>query len=79
VLTWCRSARRFRDDLGDQGRDDVAGLVALNVAAPDLADLTGEDLGWRPRPNRALLVDRHLDATTLFIPFVRARRRGESR
>jgi DNA segregation ATPase FtsK/SpoIIIE, S-DNA-T family len=79
LLSWWRSARRFRDDLGDRGRDDVAGLVALNVAAPDLAELTGEDLGWHPRPNRALLVDRHLDTTTLFIPFVRAQRRGESR
>jgi len=79
LLTWWRSVRRFRDDLGPQGRDDVAGLVALNVAAPDLAELTGDDLGWHPRPNRALLVDRHLDASTLFIPFVRAARRGEAR
>lgn len=79
LVTWWRSARRFRDDLGPEGRDDVAGLVALNVPAPDLDELVGDDLGWHPRPNRALLVDRHLDATTLFIPFVRASRRGEAR
>jgi hypothetical protein len=79
LLTWWRAVRRFRDDLGPEGRDDVAGLVALNVAAPDLAELVGRDLGWQPRPNRALLVDRQLDATTLFIPFVRAGRRREAR
>jgi hypothetical protein len=78
LITWWRSARRFRDDLGPDGRDDIAGLVALNVAAPDLSELVGRDLGWRPRSNRALLVDRHLDTTTLFIPFVRVRR-GETR
>lgn len=79
LISWWRSARRFRDDLGPQGRDDVAGLVALNVPAPDLDELAGERLDWHPRPNRALLVDRHLDATTLFIPFVRAGRRREAR
>jgi S-DNA-T family DNA segregation ATPase FtsK/SpoIIIE len=76
VLTWWRVIRRFRDDLGPDGRDGVAGLVALNVPAPDLNELVGEDLGWHPRPNRALLVDRHLDATTPFVPFVRSERRG---
>lgn len=78
LITWWRVPRRFRDDLGPDGRDDVAGLVALNVTAPDLTGLVGQDLGWHPRPNRALLVDRHLDTTTLFIPFVRVRR-GEPR
>lgn len=79
LLTWWRSARRFRDDLGADARDDVAGLVALNVPAPELAALVGQDPGWRPRPNRALLVDRQLDTTTLFIPFVRSARPGQAR
>lgn len=71
LLTWWRGVRRFREDLGPAGRDDVAGLVALNVSGADLADLVGHDLPWQPRPNRALLVDRHVDRATLFIPFVR--------
>jgi hypothetical protein len=79
LVSWWRSARRFRDDLGPEGRDDVAGLVALNVPAPDLDQLAGEPLDWHARPNRALLIDRQVEATTLFIPFVRAGRRREDR
>ncbi len=69
LLTWWRSARRLRDDLGADGRDEMAGLVALNVAAADLSDLIGTEVPWQPRPNRALLLDRHHDRMAPFIPF----------
>ncbi|MEV4728035.1 cell division protein FtsK, partial [Micromonospora humida] len=73
LLGWWRGLRRLADDLGgSQNRDDVACLVALNVPADDLGLHLGvTDLVWTPRPNRALLVDRHVPRTALIVPFVR--------
>ena len=73
LLGWWRGVRRFSDDLGSSGRDDVAGLVALNVPAKDLGSLIGNYLlDWQPRPNRALFIDQHEDRTALIVPFVRS-------
>ncbi|WP_281895660.1 FtsK/SpoIIIE domain-containing protein [Micromonospora humidisoli] len=73
LLGWWRGLPRLADDLGgSQNRDDVACLVALNVPADDLGLHLGvTDLVWTPRPNRALLVDRHAPRTALIVPFVR--------
>lgn len=72
VIGWWRVLRRFTDDLGSSGKDDVAGLVALNVTAKDLGNLLGNyTLEWQPRPNRALFIDQHEDRSTLVVPFVR--------
>ncbi|SCG48115.1 FtsK/SpoIIIE domain-containing protein [Micromonospora humi] len=71
VLGWWRGLRRLADDLGGSGhRDDVTGLVALNVPAADLGLHLGvHDLAWTPREGRALLVDRHDHRTALVVPF----------
>lgn len=71
VLGWWRGLRRLADDLGGSGhRDDVTGLVALNVPAADLGLHLGvHDLAYQPRDGRALLVDRHEHRTALIVPF----------
>ncbi|WFE41380.1 FtsK/SpoIIIE domain-containing protein [Micromonospora sp. WMMD998] len=71
VLGWWRGLRRLADDLGGSGhRDDVTGLVALNVPAADLGLHLGvHDLAYTPRDGRALLVDRHDHRTALIVPF----------
>ena len=78
VLGWWHETRSLAEDLGDGGRDDVAGLVALNVTAQELSSVTGgEGLDWTPRENRALLIDRSQDRTMLIVPFVGPARRAE--
>jgi len=73
LLAWWRSLARFTEDIGGSaGREDVACLVALNVPGNELGLALGRiNLEWRPRPNRALLVDRHDDRTQVIVPFVR--------
>jgi S-DNA-T family DNA segregation ATPase FtsK/SpoIIIE len=73
LLGWWRGLRRFGEDTGGLGgRDDVAGLVLLGVSGSDAAVFLGEiDLDWRPRPNRALLHDRHTTRTEVIVPFSR--------
>ncbi|WP_213455005.1 FtsK/SpoIIIE domain-containing protein [Rhizomonospora bruguierae] len=71
LLAWWRGPRRFTEEVGGSAREDVAGLVLLNVPATDAALLLGAPVDWRPRPNRALLHDRHADRTAVFVPFVR--------
>ncbi|MEU8024456.1 FtsK/SpoIIIE domain-containing protein [Micromonospora haikouensis] len=71
LLGWWRGLRRLADDLGGaHHRDDVACLVALNVPGAELGLHLGEhDLAYTPRPDRALLVDRHDQRTRLIVPF----------
>ena len=70
LLSWWRGLRRFNEEVGGSaGREDVAGLVFLNVPATDVSLLLGRPVDWQPRPNRALLHDRHADRTTVFVPF----------
>ena len=73
MLGWWRATRRFSEVIGGSaGREDVACLVALNVPGNELALLVGDHtLTWQPRPNRALLLDRHDQRQQLFVPFVR--------
>ncbi|MFC5922631.1 FtsK/SpoIIIE domain-containing protein [Micromonospora vulcania] len=73
LLGWWRGLRRLADDLGGtQNRDDVACLVALNVPGAELALHLGvHELAYTPRPDRALLVDRHDQRTRLIVPFAR--------
>jgi len=83
LIGWWRGLRRFSEDTGGSaGRDDVAGIVLLNVPATDAALFLGEsDLDWRPGPNRALLHDRHISRTEVIVPFARRAemRAGETR
>jgi hypothetical protein len=72
LLSWWRGARRFTEEVGPAAREDVAGLVLLNVPAAEASLLLGEQVDWQPRPNRALLHDRHTGRTSVFVPFVRA-------
>jgi DNA segregation ATPase FtsK/SpoIIIE, S-DNA-T family len=70
LLSWWRGLRRFNEEVGgSSGREDVAGLVFLNVPATDVSLMVGRPVDWHPRPNRALLHDRHADRTTVFVPF----------
>ncbi|MEU8297335.1 FtsK/SpoIIIE domain-containing protein [Micromonospora sp. NPDC048909] len=73
LLGWWRGLRRLADDLGGtQNRDDMACLVALNVPGSELGLHLGvHDLAYTPRPDRALLVDRHDQRTRLIVPFAR--------
>jgi len=79
LLSWWRIARRFADAIGGSaGREDVACLVALNVPGNELSSLVGDHtLTWQPRPNRALLLDRHDQRQQLIVPFVRPGRHEE--
>jgi DNA segregation ATPase FtsK/SpoIIIE, S-DNA-T family len=72
VFGWWRGLRRFTEDTGgSMAREDVAGLVLLNVPATDATLLIGDaSLDWQPRPNRALLHDRHTNRTEVIVPFV---------
>ncbi|MEV6304953.1 FtsK/SpoIIIE domain-containing protein [Actinoplanes sp. NPDC051861] len=72
LLSWWRLPRRFGEAIGGSGgREDVACLVALNVPGTELGTLLGDHTTvWEPRPNRALLLDRHEQRTQLIVPFV---------
>jgi hypothetical protein len=72
VLGWWRSLSRLSADLGSTAREDIACLLALNVPAQELQQFLGRyDLYHDPRPNRALLLDRHQDVARVLVPFVR--------
>ena len=72
LLSWWRGLRRFTEETGGvAGREDVAGLVFLNVPGQDVTLMLGRPLDWQPRENRALLHDRHADRTVTIVPFVR--------
>ncbi|WP_018352308.1 FtsK/SpoIIIE domain-containing protein [Longispora albida] len=73
VLGWWRGLRRFNEDIGgSSGREDVACLVTLNLPGSEVAMLLGQaQLDWQYRPNRALLIDRHTDRVSTFVPYVR--------
>ena len=71
LLSWWRGLRRFSEETGGSaGREDVAGLVFLNVPQQDVCLMVGKQLDWQPRENRALLHDRHADRTVTIVPFV---------
>jgi DNA segregation ATPase FtsK/SpoIIIE, S-DNA-T family len=71
LLSWWRGLRRFSEETGGStGREDVAGLLFLNVAQSDVALQLGRPVDWQPRPNRALLHDRHADRTVTVVPFL---------
>ena len=72
VLGWWRGLSRFTRDVGGSATEDFACLVALNVPVKALQDVVAlYDLHYVPRPNRALLLDRHANTATLIVPFVR--------
>jgi hypothetical protein len=72
LLSWWRGLRRFSEEVGGSaGREDVAGMVFLNVPGQDVSLLLGRPVDWQPRPNRALLHDRHADRTVTIVPFAR--------
>jgi hypothetical protein len=71
LLSWWRGLRRFTEETGGSaGREDVAGLLFLNVPQSDVALMLGRSVDWHPRPNRALLHDRHADRTVTVVPFL---------
>jgi hypothetical protein len=67
LLSWWRDSRRFAFDTGGE---EVAGLLFLNVPSSDVAQLLGRPVDWQPRPNRALLYDRHVDRSVTVAPFL---------
>ena len=75
LLTWWRGLRRFAEETGGTaGREDVAGLMFLNVPQQDVMLMIGKPVDWQPRPNRALLYDRQTDRLDRLVPFVRPER-----
>jgi hypothetical protein len=71
LLSWWRGLRRFGEETGGSaGREDVAGLLFLNVAQSDVSLMLGRPVDWQPRPNRALLHDRQADRTVTVVPFL---------
>lgn len=71
LLSWWRGMRRFGEETGgSMGREDVAGLLFLNVPQSDVSLMLGRPVDWQPRANRALLHDRHADRTVTVVPFV---------
>ncbi|MEV6306281.1 FtsK/SpoIIIE domain-containing protein [Actinoplanes sp. NPDC051861] len=73
LLSWWRGVRRFGEETGgSMGREDVAGLLFLNVPQSDVMLLLGRPVDWHPRANRALLHDRHADQLVTIVPFVNA-------
>ncbi|MGX6603875.1 FtsK/SpoIIIE domain-containing protein [Micromonosporaceae bacterium Da 78-11] len=71
LLSWWRGLRRFSEETGGStGREDVAGLLFLNVPQSDVSLMLGRPVDWQPRPNRALLHDRHADRTVTVVPFL---------
>ncbi|WP_204297838.1 FtsK/SpoIIIE domain-containing protein [Actinoplanes campanulatus] len=71
LLSWWRGVRRFNEEIGgSMGREDVAGLLFLNVPQSDVSLMLGRPVDWQPRENRALLHDRHADRTVTVVPFV---------
>ena len=71
LLSWWRGLRRFSEETGGSaGREDVAGLLFLNVPQSDVQLMLGRPVDWQPRPNRALLHDRHADRTVTVVPFL---------
>jgi S-DNA-T family DNA segregation ATPase FtsK/SpoIIIE len=71
LLSWWRGLRRFTEETGGAaGREDVAGLVFLNVSQQDVTLMLGKPVDWQPRENRALLHDRQIDRSVKFVPFV---------
>jgi hypothetical protein len=71
LLSWWRGMRRFSEETGGSaGREDVAGLLFLNCPQADVALMLGRPVDWHPRPNRALLHDRHADRTVTVVPFL---------
>ncbi|MEV8509523.1 FtsK/SpoIIIE domain-containing protein [Actinoplanes sp. NPDC051475] len=72
LLSWWRGLRRFGEETGGStGREDVAGLVFLNIPQQEVCLMLGKNLDWQPRENRALLHDRHADRTVTIVPFAR--------
>jgi hypothetical protein len=72
LLSWWRGLRRFSEETGGSAaREDMAGMVFLNVPGQDVSLLLGRPVDWQPRENRALLHDRHADRTAVIVPFVR--------
>jgi DNA segregation ATPase FtsK/SpoIIIE, S-DNA-T family len=71
LLSWWRGLRRFTEETGGAaGREDVAGLMFLNVPAQDVMLMVGQPVDWQPRENRALLYDRQTDRSVKLVPFV---------
>lgn len=72
VIGWWRGLSRFTEHTGgSSGREDVAGLVFLNLPAGDVSLLVGAPVEWQARPNRGLFYDRHTGQTSVIVPFVR--------
>ena len=69
LLAWWRDPRGF-GKVAD--REDVAGMLFLNVPQPEVAALLDRQVGWQPRPNRGLLHDRLADRVVTVVPFLDA-------
>ncbi|GAA4912937.1 FtsK/SpoIIIE family protein [Stackebrandtia albiflava] len=71
LLGWWRSLRRFMEDIGGtSGREDVACNLVLNIPGDELMNHFGQSAAdWRPRPGRALLLDRQAGTQDLLVPF----------
>jgi hypothetical protein len=71
LLSWWRGLRRFTEETGGSAaREDVAGLLFLNVPQQDVTVMLGRAVDWQPRENRALLYDRQADRLVKLVPFV---------
>ncbi|HEY0700024.1 MAG TPA: cell division protein FtsK, partial [Micromonospora sp.] len=69
VLAWWSDPDRFVESRGrTPAGEEFTGLVLLDVPGTALLPLDVH-VDWRPRPERALLFDRHTGGTSVIVPF----------
>jgi len=69
LLSWWRQPQRLSEELDGPAREEIAGMLFLDVPGPEVGLLLGRPVDWRPRPGRALLWDGRTDRTKLVVPF----------
>ncbi|GAB3149363.1 FtsK/SpoIIIE domain-containing protein [Micromonospora sonneratiae] len=70
LLSWWRQPRRLVEVLGASVREEINGMVLLDVPSPEVDLLLGGPTGSIPRPGRALLYASPDNQPTVIIPYL---------